>query len=83
MYQAAPDWYIKGYILEASPLPKLPVVGLQSVERRKGLFHVILDHQTSEDEEINGKVTKIEYEVNYPRYPFVLLLDGVVSCPVP
>ncbi len=80
---ATSDSSFKGYILETSPLPKLPVTGLQPVERRKGPFHVILDHQTKEDEEINGKVTDIQYEVGYPRYPFVILLDGIVSYPVP
>ena len=40
---------------------------------------MILDHQSREDEDINGKDTLIKYETGFPRYPFVLLLDGVVS----
>lgn len=68
-----------GYILEASPLPKLPVAGFRAVEKRNGPFHVILDHQSREDEAINGTSTNIKYDVGFPRYPFVLLLDGILD----
>ena len=68
-----------GYILEASPLPKLPVVGFQAIKERNGAFHVILDHQSREDEAVNGTSTSIKYEVGFPRYPFVLLLDGILD----
>ena len=68
-----------GYVLEASPLPKLPVAGFQAVKKRNGAFHVILDHQSREDEAVNGADTNIEYEVSFPRYPFVLLLDGILD----
>lgn len=71
----------QGYVLEASPLPKLPVIGFRPVEGAQGPFHVILDHQSREDEQVNGKDTLIKYEVGFPRYPFVLLLDGIVSTP--
>ncbi len=68
-----------GYILEASPLPKLPVAGFRAVEKRNGAFHVMLDHQSREDEAINGTSTNIKYDVSFPRYPFVLLLDGILD----
>ena len=68
-----------GYILEASPLPKLPVTGFQAVEKRNGEFHVILGHQSREDEAVNGTDSIIEYDVTFPRYPFVLLLDGILD----
>ena len=68
-----------GYILEASPLPRLPVTGFQSVEKRNGAFHVILTHQSHEEAAINGTNTNIEYKVSFPRYPFVLLLDGILD----
>ena len=68
-----------GYILEASPLPKLPVTGFQAVEKRNGAFHVILGHQSREDEAINGTGSIIKYDVTFPRYPFVLLLDGILD----
>ena len=68
-----------GYILEASPLPKLPVTGFQAVEKRNGEFHAILGYQSREDEAINGTGSIIKYDVTFPRYPFVLLLDGILD----
>ena len=68
-----------GYILEASPLPKLPVAGFRAVEKRNGAFHVMLDHQSREDEAVNGTSTNVKYDVGFPRYPFVLLLDGILD----
>lgn len=40
---------------------------------------VFLDHQSREEEAINGTSQDIEYQPGFRRYPFVLLLDGVVS----
>lgn len=68
-----------GYILEASPLPKLPVIGFEDVKKRNGAFHVMLDHQSREDEAVNGASTNMKYEVDFPRYPFVLFLDGILD----
>lgn len=68
-----------GYILEASPLPKLPVAGFRAVEKRNGAFHVILDHQSREDEAVNGTSTSINYKASFSRYPFVVLLDGILD----
>ena len=68
-----------GYILEASPLPKLPVTGLQRITKPQGPLYVILDHQSREDEEINGRNTNIKYDVAFPRYPLILLLDGILD----
>lgn len=48
-----------------------------------GTFEVILDHQSREEEAINGIDPRVEYDMGYPRYPFVLLLDGIVSSPQP
>ena len=80
-FTAKTDVYSKGYILEASPLPKLPVIGLQGVEERSGPLHVILGHQSQEDQDINGRDTQIEYKAVIPRFPFILLLDGIVGDP--
>lgn len=55
------------------------MVGFRSVENRQGEFRVLLNHQSREDEAINGTNTQIEYEAGFPRYPLVLLLDGIVS----
>lgn len=79
MYKMSERRPHNGYILEASPLPKLPVTGFQAVEKRNGAFHVILDHQSREEEAVNGTSTIIEYQVSFPRYPFVLFLDGILD----
>ena len=68
-----------GFILEVSPLPRLPVAGFQAVEKRNGAFHVVLTHQSREEAAVNGTNTNIEYKVSFPRYPFVLLLDGILD----
>lgn len=71
---------IKGYILEASPLPKLPVTGLDPVSSlTQESFSVCLDHQSTEEEAVNGRDNQVKYKPVVSRYPFVLLLDGIVS----
>ncbi|KAL8794573.1 MAG: hypothetical protein Q9195_002908 [Heterodermia aff. obscurata] len=68
-----------GYILEASPLPRLPVSGLQSVEKSINNFDAILDYQSREDEAINGTDSKIHYAPGFARYPLILMLDGILD----
>ena len=68
-----------GYILEASPLPKLPVVGFESVPRPQASFKILLDHQSREEEAINGIQPMIKYQSGFRRFPFVLLLDGILD----
>ncbi|KAL8720516.1 MAG: hypothetical protein Q9225_002638 [Loekoesia sp. 1 TL-2023] len=66
-----------GYILEASPLPRLPVTALQSVPNPQLTFRVSLNHQSKEEEAINGSDPIVRYGTGYRRYPFLLLLDGI------
>lgn len=68
-----------GYILEASPLPKLPVVAFKPVSKQQAPFHITLDHQSREEEAINGREPKVKYQVGFSRFPFVLLLDGILD----
>ena len=70
---------IQGYIVEASPLPKLPVKGLEPVKQVKGTLRVLLDHQSREESEVNGNNNIIEYGATHPRYPLIIMLDGIVS----
>jgi hypothetical protein len=71
---------VKGFILEASPLPKLPVIALERVSSStQEFFSVSLDHQSAEEERVNGTDKEIKYKPSFCRYPFVLLLDGIVS----
>ncbi|KAI4145891.1 MAG: hypothetical protein LQ341_002238 [Variospora aurantia] len=66
-----------GYILEASPLPKLPVTGLQPVLKPQATFGVALNHQSREEAAVNGNSSTVKYGTGYRRYPFLLLLDGI------
>ncbi|MCJ1251612.1 hypothetical protein MMC30_008847 [Trapelia coarctata] len=68
-----------GYILEASPLPKLPATGLLPVDGYNRSLEVSLDHQSREDELVNGTNPVIKYKTAFPRYPFVLMLDGILD----
>ncbi|KXG53076.1 tRNA/rRNA methyltransferase, SpoU [Penicillium griseofulvum] len=78
-----------GCILEASPLPKLPVRGLQVVPSiSEEYFRTELAPQTREEAAVNGTDDRIRIHHPSPspeeteqrhRYPIVLLLDGVVD----
>ncbi|EKV07279.1 tRNA/rRNA methyltransferase, SpoU [Penicillium digitatum] len=78
-----------GCILEASPLPKLPVRGLQAVPSiSEEYFRAELAPQTREEAAVNGTDDRIRIYHSCPppheneqrhRYPIVLLLDGVVD----
>ncbi|KAJ5781685.1 uncharacterized protein N7518_010168 [Penicillium psychrosexuale] len=78
-----------GCILEASPLPKLPVRGLLAVPSiSEEYFRTELAPQTREEAAVNGTDDRIQIHHPSPspheaeqrhRYPIVLLLDGVVD----
>lgn len=66
-----------GYILEASPLPKIPVTSLDPVPSPQASFRVAMGHQSKEEEAVNGSNSVVRYGTGYRRYPFLLLLDGI------
>ncbi|KAI9827307.1 MAG: hypothetical protein M1826_006411 [Phylliscum demangeonii] len=77
-----------GYILEASPLPKLPVTALERVPASSWSpaetpsFHATLGRQSKEEEDINGISSAVPYaggHMREQRYPLVLMLDGIVD----
>ncbi|QSZ31566.1 hypothetical protein DSL72_001133 [Monilinia vaccinii-corymbosi] len=71
-----------GYILEASPLPRLPVLSLGEVTEQKdsATISLTLDHQSREEIEINGTDTTLEVHQDFTaRKPLVLLLDSIVD----
>lgn len=70
-----------GFVLETSPLPQKPVVSLGSlVETPSQLgFHIDLDHQTREQEEVNGKDTFVPRSSSVTAKPFVLLLNEILD----
>ncbi|KAI9805646.1 MAG: hypothetical protein M1833_005138 [Piccolia ochrophora] len=68
-----------GYVLEASATPKLPVSRLEAVSSRQSGIQVDLDHQSKEDEAVNGTETTISRRGRENRFPFILMLDGLVD----
>ncbi|PKY07423.1 hypothetical protein P168DRAFT_309166 [Aspergillus campestris IBT 28561] len=73
-----------GCILEASPLPQLPVRSLRAVPSKdEDHFSVDLGQQSREEAQVNGMDNHVK--INHPpmqdrrRFPVVLLLDGVVD----
>ncbi|KAL7954847.1 Alpha/beta knot methyltransferase [Trichoderma compactum] len=70
-----------GFVLETSPLPRLPVKSLGRLEETLGKlgFHVELDHQSKEEEDINGQDTFIPRKNNNAPKPFVLLLNEILD----
>ena len=71
--------YVKGLVLEASNLPVVPVKSLSAASMEKETFHAILEPQREEDEAINGTNPETPFKSNNWRFPFVLLLDQIVS----
>ncbi|KUJ15593.1 uncharacterized protein LY89DRAFT_89013 [Mollisia scopiformis] len=70
-----------GYILEASPLPRLPVQSLGELATREGRngFLATLGHQSREEAAVNGVS---DFQLTNPssgKMPLVLLLDGIVD----
>ncbi|KAI9806766.1 MAG: hypothetical protein M1825_006223 [Sarcosagium campestre] len=68
-----------GYILESSPVSKLPITSLEPIESPQDTFSVIVGHQSKEEEAINGTNPQIEYGQDGRRFPLILMLDGIVD----
>ncbi|KAI2463461.1 hypothetical protein F4781DRAFT_416511 [Annulohypoxylon bovei var. microspora] len=67
-----------GFVLEASPLPQLPVKSLGPfTEESTTGFDVTLAHQSIEEAQINGTDDFIKCVLPPNRKPFILLLDRV------
>ncbi|KAI1642008.1 uncharacterized protein F4817DRAFT_354186 [Daldinia loculata] len=67
-----------GFILEASPLPQLPVRSLGPLTEEPATgFTLELGHQTAEEAQVNGTSNFVKYVLPPNRKPFVLLLDGI------
>jgi 21S rRNA (GM2251-2'-O)-methyltransferase len=71
-----------GYILEASPLPRLPVTSLGDLTEENGEpgFRVNLEHQRREEAAVNGTSDFIP-QSKFPvgRKPLVLFLDSILD----
>lgn len=64
-------------MLEASPLPRLPVLGLKAAAKGEA-FELELRYQSKEESDINGISNIVAVDSSTPRYPFVVMLDEVV-----
>ena len=68
-----------GVVLEASPLPKLPVRALKTVTKMSDPIAVHLDNMSEEDFEVTGGGSLIPRKNSARHYPLVLLLDRVLD----
>ncbi|RSL87054.1 hypothetical protein CEP52_015645 [Fusarium oligoseptatum] len=70
-----------GFVLEASPLPQLPIRSLGKLEENAARlgFHVELDFQTKEEEAINGTESFFRRANDVMPKPFVLLLNEIMD----
>ncbi|KAH9825832.1 rRNA methyltransferase 1, mitochondrial [Teratosphaeria destructans] len=68
-----------GVILEASKRPALPVMSLGTPDTKTGAIPVVLDRQTPEDIEVNGRPSNIPAVAKSSRQPFIIFLDGIVD----
>ncbi|OAP65527.1 hypothetical protein AYL99_01499 [Fonsecaea erecta] len=74
-----------GWILEASPIPKLPVTSLLSVTKPSDPIGVTVGWASEEDREINTvfgaseNIATIQSVRPSHRYPFMLLLDCITD----
>ncbi|KAF4967486.1 hypothetical protein FSARC_4950 [Fusarium sarcochroum] len=70
-----------GFVLEASPLPQLPIKSLGRLEENPSRlgFHVNLDFQTKEEETVNGTDTFIRRANDVMPKPFVLLCNEIID----
>jgi 21S rRNA (GM2251-2'-O)-methyltransferase len=70
-----------GFVLEASPLPQLPIKSLGKLEESPGRlgFHVDLDFQTKEEAAVNGTDSFTRRSNDVTPKPFVLLLNEIID----
>lgn len=71
-----------GYILEASPLPRLPITSMGKVTTKDGQFgfEVGVESQSREEAAVNGTSNFVRIPIpRGGRKPMVLLLDSIVD----
>lgn len=74
-----------GFILEASPIPNLPVTAMETMKSISKEFQVLVAPQSAEDAEINrcfniGSSGRASLPlVETTRFPFILMLDRILD----
>lgn len=69
-----------GYVLEASPLPQLPLKSLGPMAEQEGKtgFEVNLAHQSAEDASVNGTDSFVPVPKSTHK-PFIIVLDQILD----
>ena len=68
-----------GIVLEASQVPSPPTLGLGKPNLQAASISVQLDVQSAEDISVNGTPSSLSILTKTWRYPFVLMLDGILD----
>lgn len=74
-----------GLILEASPVPKLPITSLMAVNQSSNPITVNVGWASQEEREVNRVFDATEHQASIPsirpphRFPFMLLLDRITD----
>lgn len=68
-----------GVILETSKLPAPPTLGLSKPDLRTSIIPLTLDRQSAEDIAVNGAPSALSTSTKGWRYPFVIMLDGILD----
>ncbi|KZF19578.1 hypothetical protein L228DRAFT_224137 [Xylona heveae TC161] len=66
-------------VLEASPVPQLPVAALGQASPVGEVFHTTLRYQSEEEAAVNGTDDQIHYDSKGQRYPLVLMLHEILD----
>ncbi|OTA26896.1 hypothetical protein BTJ68_12462 [Hortaea werneckii EXF-2000] len=68
-----------GVILETSKLPAPPTLSLSKPDLKTSIIPVTLDRQSAEDISVNGAPSALSTSTKGWRYPFVIMLDGILD----
>ncbi|KAI7364198.1 hypothetical protein KC354_g5886 [Hortaea werneckii] len=68
-----------GVILETSKLPAPPTLSLSKPDLRTSIIPLTLDRQSAEDIAVNGAPSALSTSTKGWRYPFVIMLDGILD----
>lgn len=68
-----------GVILETSKLPAPPTLSLSKPDLRTSIIPLTLDRQSAEDIAVNGAPSALWTSTKGWRYPFVIMLDGILD----
>ncbi|KAI7347575.1 hypothetical protein KC320_g7151 [Hortaea werneckii] len=68
-----------GVVLETSKLPAPPTLSLSKPDLKTSIIPLTLDRQSAEDIAVNGAPSALSTSTKGWRYPFVIMLDGILD----